>query len=130
MWAISKDWAWVSLFSPDEQEGPFDLEGPSTFVIPSLMYRTPSPNLRGPLRTLIITRESSLLKFNQTTDYCDLMCRRWENHQQEQEGYHHCSPLLLPQCSSMLYISRHFTLAHSDSPIRQIPPVSTAVYTT
>lgn len=47
MWAISKDWAWVSLFSPDEQEGPFDLEGPSTFVIPSLMYRTPHHQILG-----------------------------------------------------------------------------------
>ena len=30
----------------------------------------------------------------------------------------------------MPYISGHFTSANSDSPVRQIPPVSAAVYTT
>lgn len=47
MWAISKGWAWISLFGPDEQEGSFDLEGPSTFVIPSLKYRVPHHRILG-----------------------------------------------------------------------------------
>lgn len=38
------------------------------------------------------------------------------------------SPLPLAQCSSVPYISRHFTSA-TQIPVRQIPPVSTAVYT-
>lgn len=47
MWAISNGWAWIFLFGPDVQEGPFDLEGPSTFVIPSFMYRAPHHQILG-----------------------------------------------------------------------------------